>query len=298
MEKNVLLNHIKELTSPVYPEKPGHDIHLGAINNIKCVAFDFYGTMFISAAGDIGIDENRDEGNVLFFEEALKACNFKILDEQAGKTGIKEFNQTIERHTNEMKKQGVDFPEPDVRDIFYDVLTALKRKEVIEGEVTKDVATLFVVEFEFRSNTVWPLPDLLTHLVNLKKDGFALGIISNSQFYSTLSFEAMTGITVDKFGFVPDLQKWSYQYGVKKPSRSFYRLFVDELPQFKFQPEEVLYVGNDLNKDVIPAKHFGMKTALYVGDKHSIRHEEKDLIDKHFPDLIIDDLSQIKECLE
>lgn len=297
MQKNLLLNRIKELSSPVYPEKVDHDIHLDTLNGIKCIAFDFYGTMFISAAGDIGIDENRDEGNKRFFKEALTACDFTILEKTVGKKGIEMFNKVIERHKNQMKEQGVDHPEPDVREVFYDVLTALHRDKVINGDVTEDTATLFAIEFEFRSNAIWPLPDLLSDLENLKKKGYTLGIISNSQFYSPVSFEAMTGVTINNVGFVENLQKWSYRYGIKKPSLSFYRLFVDELPNYNFQPEEVLYIGNDLFKDVVPAKEFGMKTALFVGDTRSIRHEAEDLIDKHLPDIIIDELSQIEECL-
>lgn len=297
MQKNKLLNRIKELSSPISPKKTGHDTDLKTLTGIKCIAFDFYGTMFISAAGDIGIDENRDESNMRFFEEALKSCDLNILDDSADKIGIKEFNKVLERHGDKMKKNKVYFPEPDVRDIFYSVLTNLQEKKVIEGNITKDTATLCVVEFEFRSNAIWPMPDLLTHLERLNKNGFTLGIISNSQFYTPLSFEAITGSPVNDFGFVEELQKWSYRHGIKKPSMSFYRLFIEELPKFKLKPDEVLYVGNDLFKDVLPAKKLGMKTALFTGDKRSIRHKSEDLIEKQLPDIIIDDLAQIEECI-
>src|SRR5699024_576816 len=102
-----------------------------------------------SAAGDIGIDENRDKGNIRFFEEALSACDIKILDHNIGEKGVQAFNNSIERHTQSMKKQGIDFPEPDVRDIFYDVLIRLRNRNGIEGTITKKIAALCVVEFEF-----------------------------------------------------------------------------------------------------------------------------------------------------
>ncbi|HLR24913.1 MAG TPA: HAD hydrolase-like protein, partial [Fodinibius sp.] len=64
------------------------------------------------------------------------------------------------------------------------------------------------------------------------------------------------------------------------------------------QPEEILYVGNDIRKDVQPAKTLGMRTALYVGDRRSLRHQTGELdTDDYRPDLIIDDLRQIEECL-
>lgn len=297
MQNKLLLNRIQSLSSPIQPEKTGHAIHLDAVNNVRCVAFDFYGTMFISSAGDIGIDENRDEGNIRFFEEALRACGFEILDQAAGKKGIKQFNYHIERHKNKMKINGKTHPEPDIRNVCRDLLADLHERKIIEGDVSKDVATLFVIEFEFRSNAIWPLPGLRTLLEQLKNRGITLGIISNSQFYSPLSFEAITGRSVKASGFDDHLQKWSYRCGIKKPSLSFYQLFVDELSHYNFNPGDVLYVGNDLFKDVVPAKTLGMKTALFVGDKRSIRHEPDELAGEQQPDIVVDELSQLEECI-
>src|SRR5699024_4883365 len=107
----------------------------------------------------------------------------------------------------------------------------------------------------------------------------------------------LVGTNIAGAGFTEKLLKWSYRHGVKKPSLDIYRLFIDELPAYNLKAEEVLYVGNDLFKDVIPAKKLGMKTALFVGDRRSIRHKKSDLIRKQMPDIIIDELSQIEECV-
>jgi putative hydrolase of the HAD superfamily len=38
----------------------------------------------------------------------------------------------------------------------------------------------------------------------------------------------------------------------------------------------VLYVGNDLLNDVLPASKIGFRTALFAGDRRSLRWREND----------------------
>ena len=57
MAKSTLIERIKTLTQPINPKRFNHATKLKSIPDIKCVAFDFYGTMFISGVGDIGVDE-------------------------------------------------------------------------------------------------------------------------------------------------------------------------------------------------------------------------------------------------
>jgi putative hydrolase of the HAD superfamily len=301
MEKKQLIDRIIKLTSPIAPEGISHKSDLKTLRDIHCVAFDFYGTMFISGVGDIGIDESDQSANKRRFVEALKYIGFKPSDEaSAAKTGIQEFQGIINDHIKEKKTEdGIDYPEPDIIAVWKEVLLSLKERQIIKEPVTREKAVRLAVEFEFRANSIWPTPDLDIILREILDKGCKLGIISNSQFYTPLAFEALIGQTTDDFGFDKDLQKWSYVNGTKKPSLRFYEEFVDELPDKNISPESVLYVGNDLFKDILPAKQLNMKTALYVGDRRSIRHEKADLSYPHQrPDLVIDDLRQILECLE
>jgi len=63
-------------------------------------------------------------------------------------------------------------------------------------------------------------------------------------------------------------------------------------------PHQVLYVGNDMKSDIIPAKKCGFKTALFAGDKRSLRTRGMGIneILKN-SDNIITELSQIKVCI-
>lgn len=298
MEKSLLLERIKTLTYPLSPISINHKTKLQKLDDIRCVAFDFYGTMFISAVGDIGVDEEQKSASATYFEKALEDTGFTILDDQAGNRGTELFEETVSSHKQKAKNQGIDYPEPNIVSVWQDVLTALKNEQFIDGDLSRDAAVYFGIEFEFRINDIWPTPGLKEFLNALLDNGLTLGIISNSQFYTPIAFETFMGEDPVSFGFHPELLIWSFDTGRKKPSIHFYKIFVEAAKKKDLDPQEVLYVGNDIRKDIRPAKELGMKTALYVGDERSIRHKQKELQKPEFaPDLVIDDLHQILECL-
>lgn len=298
MHKPEILERIKKLSVPICPEQTEHVTNLQKLTDIRCVAFDFYGTMFISGAGDIGVDSEQEEACKYHLMEALKRAGFASVSPLIAKKGLLEFQRVIEQYVKKKQESGIKYPEPNIIWIWQKVLILLAKQNLIKRSITKDQAVCAAVEFEFRANTIWPVPRLHRVLKELLGKELALGIVSNSQFYTPLTFEALMGQTTDDFGFDADLQKWSYREGIKKPSTRFYRTFTDELSEKNIAPREVLYVGNDLFKDVIPAKELGMRTGLYVGDTRSLRHKNDDLANPaHQPDIIIDDLSQITECL-
>ncbi|MCW9709096.1 HAD family hydrolase [Fodinibius salsisoli] len=299
MNRAQLLKRIRDLTHPLSPISINHPQKLQPLQDIQCVAFDFYGTMFISAVGDIGIDEDQQSKSADYFTASLKDCGLTILHEQAGDRGQTLFKDTITAHISSAQTDGVDHPEPDVRTVWFEVLQKMQKEQLIAGSVTQGLALRFGIEFEFRINDIWPVPDLKKLLKNLLDDGLQLGIISNSQFYTPIAFEAFLGVSPAEFGFNPDLLVWSYQTGLKKPSEEFYKVFDRAANKEGLQPEQILYVGNDIRKDIRPAKNLGMRTALYVGDQRSIRHETRELDESDFqPDLIIRDLHQILQCLD
>lgn len=295
MQNQHLISRIKQLSTPLTKEKIDHTINLHSIDNIKCVALDFYGTMFISESGHINESINNITNAI--FDDALTQCNFDIISNKASQTGLQLFKAYLKQRINQLEKEGIEHPEPDFRKVILDVLSTMRQEELIAGTVSFEKATQFVIEFEFRANSNWPMPNLINKLQQLCQQGIKLGIISNSQFYSPLSFKAMTGKTIQQAGFEQKLQTWSFQHGIKKPSADFYQLFIDQLPAFNLRPEQVLYVGNDLFNDIVPAKQMNLKTALFMGDKRSIRHKKSDLTDARQPDIIIDDLAQIEKCI-
>lgn len=296
--KKKLIERIKELAEPLSPISIDHATNLKKISGIQCVAFDFYGTMFLSGVGDIGIDEEQEGESEEVFRNSLNAAGFTVNDIAAGTYGLQILEKTLAQHKKRAREQGIAYPEPEIREVWEDTLNVLKNESLISGSVDEISIARFAIEFEFSINAVWPVPNLAEILTKLKNQGLELAIISNSQFYTPLAFEAIIGRSPEEFGFNKDLLVWSYECGRKKPDTAFYSEFINRIQKQDLDPTEVLYIGNDIEKDIKPAKYLGMQTALYVGDSRSTRHEEEDLKGMpQTPDLVIDDLAQIYDCL-
>src|SRR5699024_12432829 len=107
MNRSLLLDRIRELTRPLSPRATEHPQKLQRLAGIRCVAFDFYGTMFISAVGDIGIDEEQPE-SAEYFADALKNAGLNMLKETAGPRGQAPFAESHADHVPAHKQTGID----------------------------------------------------------------------------------------------------------------------------------------------------------------------------------------------
>jgi putative hydrolase of the HAD superfamily len=74
--------------------------------------FDFYGTLFMSGVGDIGIDE--ESKNMQAFSEALKACELES-DHKTAEAGFAHYDQAVENHQKILISKGFDIPEPVIQ---------------------------------------------------------------------------------------------------------------------------------------------------------------------------------------
>jgi putative hydrolase of the HAD superfamily len=143
---------------------------------------------------------------------------------------------------------------------------------------TRDVIEALAIEYECRVNPTWPMPDLLPMLAALRQRGIKLGIISNAQFFTPLLFEALTDRTLAQLGFDEALCVYSFDRLEAKPSTALYERAAARLREREnIQPAQTLYLGNDMLNDITPARQVGFRTALFAGDKRSLRLRSDDL---------------------
>lgn len=297
-DEATLKQRFKTLSSPLEPEETGEEPVLNKLTGIKAVIFDFYGTLFISGVGDIGIDEGKSDAGLLI--ESLKAANIEPIHDNAGNRGYEIYNKVVIEQMQELKSSGIPYPEPDIRKVWRNVLNQMYAEDLIGISTSSDHHDRIAVEFEVRMNPIWPMPGLEETISGLKENDIELGIISNSQFYTPIAFEALAGKTLDELGFNRHLLHWSYEESRKKPGLVFYEHFLEKasghLPDL--DPGNFLYVGNDMLKDVYPAHELGIKTALFAGDSRSLKWRPEDSRTKNLsPDIVITKLSQILDCV-
>lgn len=298
MTSTDLHERFRNLSEPLEPIDTRTLPTLRELRDIRVIAYDFYGTLFISGVGDIGIDDGQINADLLI--ETLENSGIEILDNSAGFEGFNVYNQVVKKHIQSLKDEGIEYPEADIRTVWKDVLDKMKDDELINYSHKDSLQDVVSIEFEARMNPVWPMSDAVDILNYFKAKGITQGIISNSQFYTPIVLEALTDHSLDELGFEKDLLNWSFEQHLKKPGLQFYQDFLNKLEDFnkELSPSNVLYVGNDMLKDVFPAHHFGMKTALFAGDKRSLKWREDDERCKNIlPDLVITSLSQLKDCV-
>jgi len=103
-------------------------------------------------------------------------------------------------------------------------------------------------------------------LLELKKDGFGLGIITDGD--PIKQWEKILRLELDEFFddvFISDY------LGVKKPHR---KIFEKALRKFNIEPHEALMVGDRLYSDIYGAKQVGMKTVWFRYGKYAGRELE------------------------
>ena len=187
-----------------------------------------------------------------------------------------------------MKETGVDYPEIDITRIWMQVLKT----------DNEDKIKAFAVEFELIVNPVYPMPHLKELLKLCKDSEVLMGIVSNAQFFTPLMFEWFLDSTTEDLGFHSQLTLYSFQLGYAKPSKFIFDEASQRLAQLNHSTGSMLYVGNDMLNDIYPAHKCGFKTALFAGDKRSLRLRKEDSRCRNVsPDLVITDLLQLTDYL-
>lgn len=265
------------------------------IEGIRAVVFDVYGTLFSSGVGDISLAtvDNRDAAMRKTLSE-----NGLTLSPQAASTRFDEiFLSVIEQHQSRRKSEGIDFPEVEIRDVWSDFLTRLDEQSLANVPQDLGIETL-AIDYETRVNPTQPMPMLTETLAKLKAFG-PLSIVSNAQFYTPLLFESFLDATLDELGFRDGCNVWSYALLEGKPSKALYTVAAERLQkETGFTPDACLYVGNDMRNDIWPAQEIGFKTALFAGDKLSLRLREDHPQCGHIePDVVITQLDQLLQVI-
>jgi len=174
------------------------------------------------------------------------------------------------------------FPEVDIREIH-----AALHPELSPTEIER-----LAMAHEQTINPASAMPGAVETLRELYLRGLLLGLVSNAQFYTVPALESCLGDSLSIFGIDSKLCIFSYHERRAKPDVHLFEIARDRLLERGIQPEEVLYVGNDVRNDIDPAKAIGFRTALFAGDETSLRLRGRD-IRSSGADRVITDLRQI-----
>ncbi len=142
----------------------------------------------------------------------------------------------------------------------------MKKGIRLDGQQWRDFAWLW---YEPLRKLATVEPDLKETLTNLKNSGLKLGIVSNT-FVSSDSLEKhmeQEGI-LDFF----EPRMYSYQFDFRKPDARIFRIAAERIGE---TPNNILFVGDRIDKDIKPA----LKLAMHAAMKTAYTNKGKEIPD-------------------
>ncbi len=239
---------------------------------IKGILLDLNGTV---------IDILTDEGN----RDVYRTMS-NLLSYYGVYLSADEVRQLYFAYNKEQRKSSKEaYPEFDVAAIFAQLIaehgTAMTK--ALPADV-RHTLPRFLAE-AFRAATLFKLSlyDGARQVLDDLKQTYRLAAVSDGQYLWAEPEMRRVGLE-DDFEFVIV----SGKYGYRKPDK---RMYQKALKKMRLKPEEVIFVGNDMYRDVYGAHEAGMKTVFFKsnqGDHKSYGVEA---------DYIIYDFKQLPEAI-
>jgi putative hydrolase of the HAD superfamily len=239
--------------------------------NVRAIIFDINGTL---------VDIHTDEGN----EEVYRGiCHF--LTYQGIRIHRWELRDEYFAIMNAQRKASPeDFPELDAVALWREFLE--RRPEACQALPQEKLRVLPLVLAEmFRGISRYSLrlyPEVRDILDDLSKR-YKLAALSDAQTAWALPEISTLGI---RDYFHPIIV--SGDYGYRKPDR---RIFQAALDGLGLGAQEVLFVGNDMYRDVFGAKQAGMKSIFFASNQGRTQYGRAE------PDYIIHQFSELPQAI-
>ncbi|MDC7225848.1 MAG: HAD family hydrolase [Spirochaetales bacterium] len=295
---------LRQILRPLHQLKPiptdvpscGDTLH-----DIKAVIFDIYGTLLISGSGDVGTA--MESGSAAAFCNALETAGLGkesvagISFEAANLIRARFFELIDETHSR-LRLEGYPHPEVDIIEIWRGII---ETPEIVSFVPAISLINPAVAAASYESivNPVYPMPGAAELLKSLRYRGYKLGIVSNAQFYTPLIFDILFEDGLSGFEFEPELCLFSYKEKRSKPDTALFDKLSGRLASLNIAPAESVFVGNDMLKDIMPSSVTGYRTALFSGDKRSLRLRENDDACRNIkPDVIVDNLLNLLDYIQ
>ena len=284
-----MIELIRRLSTPLAPgPAAGCQPLLRRIDGVRGVLFDVYGTLLISAAGDIGSGAASSDAKGAAMAAALRDAGIADAARAGAARDARRLVNALEAAVRAehaaARGRGVQHPEVDLRKLW---------RRLLPGAGTAAVERA-AVSYECRVNPAWPMPGAAAALAALQARG-PVGIVSNAQFFTPLVLAAL----LPELRIDPRLAVWSFAECEAKPSPRLFAAAAARMARHcRLQPREIVMVGNDVRNDLSGARAAGLRTALFAGDARSLRWRRDDPRCAALrPDLVLTNLRQLPASL-
>jgi FMN phosphatase YigB (HAD superfamily) len=290
------------------PDPPKVRAHVPQLTGVRAVLWTVYGTLLAIPEGDLKFEVENDFVMNVALDKTIH--EFKMWGSMSRKPG-----QPAD-YMREIYKKALDeqrlapaadkHPELLAEKVWEGILKKLFQKEYkfdagfygALNEYSKKVAYFFHASLQ-GTGAYDHAADAVKALV---ENGIAHGLLADGQCFTPTQLarglsRQDEAVRLDEV-IPPASRVLSHQHRARKPSDLLFEAAVEAMAAQGVEPNEILHVGSSLPRDVGPAKKWGMRTALFAGDRTSLGATPDQLKDPQFrPDALLTDLAQVGQLL-
>ncbi len=238
--------------------------------NIQGIIFDINGTL---------VDIRTDEGN----EEIYRAISH-FLTYQGIHLHRGDVRDAYFRIMDQQRKTcGEQYPEFDAVEVWREFLRQYPANSSLPQDKLRHMPCFLAEMYRGISRTRLQLYPDVKEVLKEMKTRFRLAAVSDGQ--SVWAMPEMNALGIESYFSTVII---SGDCGFRKPDK---RLFEAALAGLQLAPENVLFVGNDIYRDIFGAREMGMKTVFFSSN------QGKKEMEGVAPDYIIYQFAQIREAI-
>jgi FMN phosphatase YigB (HAD superfamily) len=301
----------RDLPWPAPPKvkAPKAKPHLKRLPEVRAVLWNVYGTLLAVPFGELVFEHPQPFVMQMALEKTI--AEFKMWGSMSRKPGQpSEYMGYIYRTLLDEQRMapspGEKHPEIAAERVWEGVIKKLFQKEYqfdasfygSLNEYSKKVAYFFHASLQ--GTACYAGADVALQMV--ADAGLVQGLCGDGQCFTPVQLQRGLdalggGLRLDAV-IPPERQVLSHEVRGKKPSERLFGHALERLEERGIGPAEVLHVGSRIDKDLLPAKRLGLRTALFAGDRVSLSAAPEQLKDPDSrPDVMVTELAQIAEVI-
>lgn len=284
--------------------------YLAPLTGIKAVAWNVYGTLLTISDGQLLLQHPQAVRMQIAMEKTIHEFNmWGSMTRRPGEPWeyfLPKYNTAVDDAKLAGGCKKGDFPEVNSAAVWRKLLDMLSQKDYAYdknryGDLD-ELAEKVAFFFQLCLQGIQAAPSALRVVTDVANAGLQQGLLAESQSYTLAQLlqglEQQGRLPPLTDVFAPGCLILTHELGVRKPSVSLFQRSREQFAELNIKPEQVLYVSSRLTDDLAVAKQQGFRTALFAGDKLSLKAsaaECKDPATK--PDRLLTKLDQIHGLL-
>jgi FMN phosphatase YigB (HAD superfamily) len=290
-------------------EPPKARPHLVRLSGVRAVTWNVYGTLLAIAGGELYLEHPKPFAMDVALDKTIQ--EFKMWGSMTRKPGqpteyLRQVYGDLLAQQRAVPGSSERYPEVSVDRLWDAFIKRLLQKDYkfdagfygSLNEFSRKVTYFFHASLQ----GVAAYPGAAAALRAVADAGLKQGLVGDGQCFTVAQLGhalARQDPHIDLDECVdPSLRVLSFEARARPPSDKLCRHALVALAGLGITPDQVLHVGSRVDLDVVPARRLGMKTALFAGDKASLRATPAQLKEPASrPHVLLTELGQVADVV-